>query len=357
MSIFEEKTFEAIREELLALLPDSAGARIEGSYTSNIIAAVALELAKAYAYINTLESAMFPTADSGEYLRRRAADFGLTPKPATAASGTISVSGTAGTVIPAGARLIANDTGIAFATLESITLSGSRASAIGVRAAQTGEILVRANTLRFDPAISGITSVLNSEIRGGTNVESDAELYYRLKLRLQSPPASGTAADYKRWALEVPGIGFAKVRKLESGESAGVILVTVTDPEMRRPSSDVFRAALENINAKRPLGAEVSVRWPIESSGQISATVRLEKGATIASVQERFESSLREHLKSIIFDESVDAITLARVTHILMSTPGVEDVQQILLNGRAENWVYSEVTIPTIGSISITEAS
>lgn len=355
--MFEEKTFESIREELLAQLPDAAGARIEGSYTSNIIASVALAMSKAYAYMNTLLSAMFPNENSGEFLHRRAADFGITPKPATAASGVAMIAGASGTVVPAGSRLVSSETGISFTTDTSITLSDYRTVPVNITAAVNGEILVRRDTLRFDPAIPGVTSVANSEIRGGTNRERDSELFYRLKLRLQSPPASGTAADYKRWALEVPGIGYAKVRRLESGDAAGLILVTVTDPEMGRPSAQVFREAMQNINVKRPLGASVSVRWPLESAGQISASVRLSKGASIASVQERFSALLHEHLKSIIFDEEVDSITLARVTHLLMSTPGVEDVSQVLLNGRAENWTYSEQTIPVIESISITEES
>lgn len=350
--MFEERTFEAIRESILAELGISNTSRIEGSYTSDIISGCALEIARVYAYLNSLFNAMFPNENSGEYLHRRALDFGITPKPATAAGGSIQVRGTSSLTIPAGSKLVSSANGVAFKTNETINVSTSRITSVNVTAMQPGKIWVRANTLAFDPAISGAI-VTHGDIRGGSEIESDEELYKRLQLRLREPPASGTAADYKRWALEVPGIGYAKVRLLNTG----VILVTVATPELDRPSDQVLNAALAHINSKRPLGAITSVRWALESSCTISASIVLLGEATIGTVQELFSVAMAERIKEIAFDEETDSLTLARVTNILMTTPGVADVQEVLLNGRPANWEFGSTAMPVISDITITEAS
>lgn len=99
--MFENKTFESIKQSIIDKLTGTA-ATIEGSYTGDIIAGAALEIEKLYAYINTLKSAMFPTADSGEYLEMRCADYGITRKPASRAVITVTLSAASAVTLPNG---------------------------------------------------------------------------------------------------------------------------------------------------------------------------------------------------------------------------------------------------------------
>ena len=350
--MFEEKTFESIRLSILQELglADELS-RVEGTYTSDVVSACALEISKVYAYLNSLFNAMFPNENSGEYLHRRALDFGLTPKAATPATASVMLRGTESVTIPAGKRLVSTG-GIAFTLDTAVTVTQNRSVSAAITAAQPGRVWVRANSLAFDPAISGVT-VTHGDILAGTDVESDEALYRRLQLRLQEPPASGTAADYKRWALEVPGIGYAKVRL----QSNGVILIMTATPDLERPSDQVLNAAQAHIDELRPIGAIAAVRWTLRQGCQISAKVTLTGEATVATVQEQFAATMAERIKEIAFDEETDSMTLARITHILMSTPGVADVPELLINGRAENWVFGLTAIPTIESITIAEAT
>ena len=91
MGVFDTKSFEEFREEVLENISDRYS-KIEGSYTSDIVAGVCRELEKLSENIASLESAIFVTADSGEYLIRRCADYGITRKLATAAVITVTVS-------------------------------------------------------------------------------------------------------------------------------------------------------------------------------------------------------------------------------------------------------------------------
>ena len=351
--MFEEKTFESIRESILAAV-DNDMAKVEGSYTSDLITAASLEIAKVYAYLNTLLSAMFPNAGSGEYLHRRAADFGLTPKAATAATAVISVECTAATTIPAGTLLAADGVGVGFKTINTVSIAaGSRATNIPIEATSTGPVNIAANTLYFKPAITGCT-VSHAAFASGSNAETDEELYQRLKLRLQQPPASGSASDYKRWALEVPGIAYAKVRKVQN---TGHIRVVIADTNCGTPSAALVTATAAHIEESRPLGAVVDVVGATMQQLSISASIKLSEGGDIESIRELFSDAVDEYIRSIAFNDDEDTLTLARVTHMLMGIPGVADVDSILINNAAQNWTINTDSIPHVQSLTITEAN
>lgn len=351
--MFEEKTFESIRESILAAV-DNDMAKVEGSYTSDLIAAAALEITKVYAYLNTLLSAMFPNAGSGEYLHRRAEDFGLTPKAASAATGTITIAATSTTTIPAGTQLAADGVGVAFKTKNSVTITaGNRSSGVQIEATASGPVNLAANTLYFKPAISGCT-VTHDAFASGTNAENDEELYQRLKLRLQQPPASGTAADYKRWALEVPGVGYAKVRKVEN---TGHIKVVIADANCGTPSAAIVSETAAHIEESRPLGAIVDIAGATMQQLSISSSIVLSEGGDLDSIRENFAAAVNEYIRSIAFNDDENTLTLARVTHMLMSIPGVQDIQSILINNAASNWNIATDSIPHVQSLTITEAS
>lgn len=339
--MFEERTFENIKASMLSRL-DASLSKTEGSYTSDIIAATSLEIAKLYAYMNTLLSAMFPNENSGEYLVRRCADYGIIRKEATAAEGEINVIASKAITIPMGTQLTASDTGLSFETTRlAIVQANSNAISIPIRAKQTGRIRVTTNSLKFDPPIASISTITNPEIEDGTDRETDGSLYQRLKLRLSHPPASGTAADYKRWALEVPGVGFVKVRFTDEG------IKVIIASEAGKPVSDtVFNNAESHIEESRPLGSIVEVKNTLNQLVIISASVKLSSGYSLQTVKSAFESAMAEHILSIAFDDESDTLTLAMVTHILMSIQGVQDATLVKINGLQQNWDFNSNAIP-----------
>ncbi|MCH5279531.1 MAG: baseplate J/gp47 family protein [Christensenellaceae bacterium] len=340
--MFKERTFKNIRASILSRLDDDLN-KDEGSFTSDIIAAVALEIVKMYAYMNTLLSAMFPNENSGEYLVKRCADFGITRKAATAAEGEINVIAAQETTIPEGTRLTASDTGLSFATTRSANVPANlKAIPIPIRALQAGRIRVSTNSLKFDPPLASISTITNPEINDGTDTETDESLYQRLKLRLSNPPAAGTAYDYKRWALEVPGVGLVKVRFTD-----GIIKVIVASEEGKNVSETVLNNATSHIEAKRPLGTVVEVKSTLNQLVIISASVKLSSGYSLQTVKSAFENAMAEHILSIAFDDESDTLTLAMVTHILMSIPGVQDATLVKINGLQQNWDFNSNAIPT----------
>ena len=77
---------------------------------------------------------------------------------------------------------------------------------------------------------SGVTAILADIIVSGEDEETDDNLRARFFNQVRSTSTSGNIYDYKKWALEVPGCGGAKVFPLWNGP--GTIKVLVVDENM-----------------------------------------------------------------------------------------------------------------------------
>lgn len=346
--MFENRTFEEIRKEVVDSIDNSA-AKIEGSYTGDIVSGTVLEISRLYAYMNSLCSAMFPTADSGEYLVKRCLDYGIERKAATHAVFDVTLAATEAVTLPAGTSFSASSNGLQFELIDSVSLSSQKAASVLVKCTQAGRVAIVTNDLSLQPAIAGV-SVTNSAATSGTDEETDKELYRRLKLRLAQNPGSGTAADYKRWALEVAGVGYAKVRV----NAEGKITITVASPNCGSVSSKVLESVRKNIDDKRPLGAIINVKQSLSLVSSITATVKLYNGYDLSSVTSDFEDALKSYVGEVAFDDETDTLTVARLIHYLMNVEGVQDVIELKLNGQNSNLSIGE-TIPAF-SVTLTNA-
>ena len=171
--MFENKTFESIKQSIINKLTGTA-ATIEGSYTGDIIAGAALEIEKLYAYINTLKSAMFPTADSGEYLEMRCADYGITRKPASKAVITVTLSAASAVTLPKGTPLQSQSTGLNFGLTAAVSLKAGEKATAQAECTTAGAVTLPANDLLPAAVIKNLT-VTNTKTSAGADAETHKE--------------------------------------------------------------------------------------------------------------------------------------------------------------------------------------
>lgn len=105
--------------------------------------------------------------------------------------------------------------------------------------------------------ISGLKSYRNAQAAGGTDTESDAQLYERIDAARKFPATSGNGWDFRRWALEVEGVGEAKVVELAKGP--GTVGLTLADSTYAPASPEMVEAVLANVMARKQIGA--ARRW------------------------------------------------------------------------------------------------
>lgn len=349
MGVFDTKSFEEFREEVLENISDRYS-KIEGSYTSDIVAGVCRELEKLSENIASLESAIFVTEDSGEYLIRRCADYGITRKLATAAVITVTVTADTDTVLKSGAELTDSNGKVFFELTQATELTASVPTAVTAVCTSTGKLSIPENSIRFVSSVSGIVITNEAQI-SGTDDETDEALFRRLQFRLQNQPGCGTAADYKRWALEIPGVGYARVKV-----GAGEISTFIADDDCGPVSSAQISAVMANFDEKRPLGAVVGVSSATVRSASIAATVQLFDGYSLQEVQAAYEDMLHSYIGEIAFDDRTDVLTIARLSHYLMSIDGVEDITAFTLNNGSSNWNISGIIPKFAVTLTASEA-
>jgi uncharacterized phage protein gp47/JayE len=236
-----------IRQRMLDRMPNTYD-KAEGSFAWDAVAPAAVEFAQANVQTQRILEVRFkPT---GVWLELLADEVGLTRREATAGKGTVTFTGTPGTVITAGRPVSTATTAtrpaVLFATDAAVTLDGTGQGTVGVTATTPGAASnVAAGTITFlGEPIPGVTGVTNgAPTTGGTDTESDDALWERYLNKRRNPSAGGNKADYENWAMEVPGVGGLSVVPVRDGP--GTVSVAIIDTD-KRPATQTLVDAVQN---------------------------------------------------------------------------------------------------------------
>jgi uncharacterized phage protein gp47/JayE len=341
--VFEDITAESIKQNILNAMQTDIDKR-EGSYTSDMVAPVATELWKVYTAMNALLPIAFVDETSGEYIDKRAAEVGITRKAGTKAHAELTLTGTAGTVVPAGTVFLTPD-GLEYETDADAVLDSSETAVVTANAAEVGEaynVPAGSITNQYN-SLAGLSSVTNQAAAvGGTDPETDESLVNRYYSYLQKPATSGNAHHYEQWALEVDGVGDAKIFPLWNGP--GTVKVLIVDSNKQSASNEIIQSAAEHIEKVRPIGANVTVESATELSINVNAKINLAHGYSIQNVQSAFAHILEEYRKSIVFKNSY--VSYAYVGKLLFDTDGVLDYSDLTLNSAMQNVSIEAEEIP-----------
>lgn len=215
-----------------------------------------------FLFLQWLSLQFLPDTAEREWLDRHANIWLGGRKAASYASGTVSLTGTAGVVVPSGTQLFLSIEGVAYQTTADITL-GAGATAAPVVALTAGKIgnAAAGTSLGLTTALSGVDGYATVvAMSGGADAESDDDLRARVLFRIQQPPMGGDADDYVRWALEVPGVTRAWCAPNEMG--IGTVTVRFMMDSLRAsadpiangfPTGDDVAAVQAHLDLKRPV--------------------------------------------------------------------------------------------------------
>jgi uncharacterized phage protein gp47/JayE len=164
-----------------------------------------------YGFITFWGEQLFVTTAITEWLDRHGFQWNVPRKAASFATGVLRFSGVDTTFVPGGTR-VQDEDGVEFeVTGSGGNIAGGFADlpASAIEAGEAGNITTATPVELIEP-ITGVTGVaVISDFGGGVDEENDDDYRARILLRIQEPPAGGTAADYERWAKEVAGVSNA----------------------------------------------------------------------------------------------------------------------------------------------------
>ena len=233
---------EEIHEKMLSNLPEDID-KSEGGFPWDFTRPTAIEIAelKEYVLVEVLKSLSPVTCEESYLLDYHADGRGLVRRESVNATGYVTVTAKAGLVIPLGYGFSteADDEGntIDFVTTEEVTVDSLGNAKIPIEAAEGGSASnVGVNTIVLHTGdetgelLDEIISVTNEEaVTGGLDEEDDDTLRERIVEYDRSHDISyvGNVADYKRWALSVPGVGAVTV--IPAKDDSGIIKIILMD--------------------------------------------------------------------------------------------------------------------------------
>ena len=213
--MYEKMTYESILQKMLNMVSDDVDKR-EGSIIYDALAPAAYFLADQFFQLDNFVDLLLPDTALGEYLDRAVGGYGITRKEASAAIRKVTTSAS----VPIGSRW----------SIEGLVYRITDQTAENEYEAECETAGKIGNTysgpLEALTAVNGVTAELTDIITDGTDKETDEALRERFFEKVQQPATTGNAYQYRQWAMEVPGVGDAKVFPLDSGPGTVGILST-----------------------------------------------------------------------------------------------------------------------------------
>lgn len=211
---------DEIHESMLENLPDEFD-KSEGQVTYDLTRPMANVASRIKGYeIPEALKLIVPMFSNGIYLDYHGDMRRLYRNQATYATGTLTIGGAVGTVIPKGSLFSTEaKNGVAsvdYATLKEVTIGAEETVSVQAQCTIAGvdgnaganQVVIKSNE------IDDISNVTNEKAFTGGYEEEDDDSYKQRILsfdRSLGTYNTGTMADYERWCMSVSGVGYVKV--------------------------------------------------------------------------------------------------------------------------------------------------
>lgn len=360
----QNKSTDEIHTQMLDFMPSDID-KSQGQHPYNYTrptAMIASELCQQT--LPEIIKLIFPMYAYGEWLDYHAQMRGISRRPATASFGSLRLTVTKNANIPVGSQFstasVDGQPSVVFETTQGKYNLPEGTVEIPVKCTQTGIVgNVIAGTVIFKLSqLSGVTAVTNPEaITGGTEEEDDDSLRARIVSLDQSQSVSyvGSVADYKRWSLEVPGVGGVTV--IPAQDDSGLVTLVITDsngdPANEEICQNVYDYIMSPADPELRLTApnvKLSVIPPTITELSISATVEVGTGSSLEAIKSTFIQEVQVYLDTARSDREV---RYTQIGKILAGVPGVYDYDALTLNSGATNISITNTQLPQVTSDSV----
>lgn len=254
--------------------------------------------------------------------------------------------------------LFSTESGVEFeATMDGTYTVGDTFDVQAVVGGESGN--VAAGTITLMPVtIAGIGEVINdSAATGGYDQETDDELRERYYDDLKHPSNGSNQQAYRNWATSVAGVGRAKIFPQAFGDNTVEVCILDTDMEPADASLIADVQAVIDPNGdgsgagQAPIGAVCTVTTGTSLAVNISATLILAAGTSMATVKAAIELGITEYLRSIAFLQ--DYVSYAQIGKVISAVDGVLDYSSLLVNGSVANVTLGDRQTPVRGTVTL----
>lgn len=341
---------DVIQARLLSNVDDTYN-KSEGEFIYDALKPVAIELESSYVIIDGLLDKAFADTATGKNLERIVKSVGLTRKTTIQSSGIVKITGVVGSAIIEG-DLVASDS-VNFIFTETTIIPESGYIDVEVQCSSYGTVgNVPIGAIKYFPkTLAGLQTVTNlSAFTNGYDEETNEELRARYYTKVQTPATSGNKYHYLNWALEVTGVGNAKVLPLWNGN--GTVKVIIINSNMLVADSTLVSNVANYIEAERPIGANVTVVSATGLSIKVNVIITIDSSATTKSeALDNIKSAITKYLANIAFKQ--DYVSYAKIGSIILDVTGVEDYSNLLINSGTSNISIADTQVAILGGVTL----
>lgn len=323
---------------------------LEGGFSQDIIGSVAYELANIKeTELDTIADRCFVKTATGDDLDKVGADYGLPRRESVAAVVYLQIEGDQYAIINNQVKAIYNN--LVYTVQEYKKINSSGVATVKAQCETVGTIgNVPAETItQFVTQYEGLRTVTNPEPAFDGFDREDDEIYrQRILDYLAEDATNANEAQYNKWAREVEGVEKAVIK---SAETMGAGNVGVYISAIGTTVSDELKQNVkEYIESVQPINATVIVNGLEYVDINVTATVVLKDGFEVTDVKDEFTVLLKQYLPTV--DNSVSYL---RISDLLFSCSGVEDVTDYTLNGGKVSIQIEDTQYANVGEINVTE--
>ncbi len=372
----DDMDVDVIHQRMLNDLPLNID-KTKGGFAYDMTRPSAMEKSYAMEALNLVAQWIFPeTSQASDIIMdRHAARAGLTRHPAVPATGTLHIVGTEAVLIPKGfvfcTPATALTSNVNYEAVDDYVLeydedTDKYIADVGVRCLEAGEngnAPSDSITLMANP-VDGIESITNPlAFSDGAEQETNEALYERIREHdlTQTVSHIGNDADYKRWAMEIDGVGSASVIREWAGAGTGTVKVIILNANGGQATSTLINQVYNYImgtdenpdTRKAPIGAILTVTTATPMTLNFKSEVELDQDYTLDTVTAEFKRLLNEYF-TVAKEEG--EIKYTRVARCLSETPGVLDYHNLFINNARNNVTVGTEDLPAITSLTLTEA-
>lgn len=351
---FKRRTFDEILSDKIAKAKELFGEDIETSELTPLGKFIRIN---AYDQALTEEEAemiyysMFPNTAVGVSLDRLCVFAGISRNAATCSRYIVTVTGTAGSVVPQG-FLFGTESGVNFAVESDTTIGDEGTADVEVVCVETGEIgnvLVQEINQIVNPSadVDGVAG--KSLVSKGEEVESDYELRLRFN---EAKEGSGSCneASIRAALLRVDGVTHAGVVSNETNGSFECFVHGGYDKH-----EDIAQAIFD----KKPIGIKTvgDVEQTVTDDGgythviKFSHTENVEVYVRVAiSTNAQFEgtsgkTAIKDNLETYIDNVGIgNSVVLSSLYGQIHSVTGVTEVTELLLSTDGLSWSTGNIS-------------
>lgn len=299
----------------------------------------------------------FPQYAWDEWLDLHGQQVHLTRHKSEHASGYVTITGTAGTKLPAGTIVCVPATShtpaVEFTTDQESRIGEQGTITVAVTAVEGG---IRSNVAANTVCImakpeQGIDSICNeTPILGGTERESNDDYYDRIAAEYQnSMTYLGNDSDYIRWAKEA-GAGDCIV--VSNQDQPGVVRLVLVDGNGKPANNKLIETVYEYIvstkDRKKRLLPTACARLECVAATTIPITytctgLLFDDTTSLEQIKEEFTNAVKR-----VYDEAKQdgLLRYNNIRPLISTLQGVEDFDTFLMNGSMTNLPLSQEEYP-----------